>query len=121
MIGLRTIYRAFLLASVLLFGCASGTPKLNVERLPSLSPIPSLTEIRMGPVKDEADAIRIALDAWIPIYGRQEIENEKPYVAKLKNGIWTVEGSLPEGMDGGVAIARIAQKDGKVLETGHGK
>ena len=121
MIWVKTICKAFLLASALLFGCNGETPKVNVEPPPSLSPTPSPTEIRMGPVKDEADAIGIALDAWIPIYGRKHIENEKPYLAKLKNGIWTVECSLPEGRDGGVAMARIAQKDGKVLETGHGK
>ena len=111
----------FFLFATLFIACKGETAKVNVEPLPSPSPAPSLTATHKGPVKDEADAIRIALSAWIPIYGVKQIEEEKPYVAELKNGIWTVEGSLPEGWVGGVAMARISQKDGTVLETGHGE
>ena len=51
----------------------------------------------------------------------KSFEREKPYRTTLKNGIWTVSGSLPEGMDGGVAMVAISQKDGKVLKVIHGK
>ena len=66
-------------------------------------------------------AIDIAVKEWIPIYGEEKIEVEKPYHANLKNGIWTVTGSLPEGWDGGVAEAQISQEDGKILRIIHGK
>jgi hypothetical protein len=75
-----------------------------------------------GYVPDEKTAIRIAVAVWIPIYGEKDIEEEKPYKAKLDNGVWTVEGSLPKGMMlGGVAEAEIAKDDGCILRVSHGK
>ena len=70
-------------------------------------------------VPDEHTAFAIAVAVWIPIYGRQQIENEKPYKAKLNNGVWIVTGSLPEGFDGGTAVAEISQEDGRVLKVIH--
>ncbi len=72
-----------------------------------------------GYVPDAKTAIKIAVAAWEPIYGEEEITGEKPYQASLANGVWTVRGSLPEGMVGGVAIAEIAKDDGKILRVIH--
>jgi len=58
---------------------------------------------------------------WEPIYGEEKIAREKPYRAVLRNGIWVVEGSLRAGSAGGVAIAEIAQDDGRILRVSHGK
>ena len=75
-----------------------------------------------GYVPDEKTAIQIAVAIWVPIYGAEKIASEKPYHAKLNNGVWIVEGSLPEGMLlGGVAIAEISKKDGRILRVSHGK
>ena len=74
-----------------------------------------------GFVPDEKTAIKIAEAVWIPIYGEHQIQSEKPFVASLKNGVWTVEGSLPKGWDGGVAIAEISKRDGRILRVSHGK
>lgn len=75
-----------------------------------------------GYVPDEKTAIKIAVAIWEPIYGEKQIADEKPYQARLDaNGIWTVEGSLPEGWVGGVAIAEIAKDDGRILNVIHGK
>ncbi len=74
-----------------------------------------------GYVPDEQTAIAIAVAVWKPIYGKDKIEGEKPFKAQLKNGIWTVTGSLPEGFDGGVAEADIAKDDGRILRVIHGK
>ena len=46
---------------------------------------------------------------------------EKSYRATLADGIWTVEGSLPKGRKGSVALARISKKDGRILRVIHGK
>src|SRR5437867_11730359 len=64
-----------------------------------------------GFVPDSATAVRIAVAVWIPIYGAQQISSEKPFVAKLQNGVWTVTGSLPPAppgmmMVGGTAVAK---------------
>jgi hypothetical protein len=75
-----------------------------------------------GFVPDSATATRIAVAVWIPIYGEQTIANERPYSARLEHGTWIVEGSLPRNMNvGGVALAAIAKKDGRVLRVTHGK
>ena len=74
---------------------------------------------KRGYVPDEQAAIAIAVAVWIPIYGKAEIEGEKPYHATLKDGVWTVTGSLPDGYNGGTAFAEIAQDDGRILRVTH--
>jgi hypothetical protein len=76
---------------------------------------------RKGFVPDEKTAIKIAEAVWSPIYGEEKIKSEKPFVASLKNGVWTVHGSLPKGWVGGVAIAEISKSDGRILLVSHGK
>ena len=72
-------------------------------------------------VPNAETAIRIALAVWEPIYGKKQIDSEKPYRVTLKNGVWTVEGSLPPGWRGGVAIAEISASDGTILRVSHGR
>ena len=74
-----------------------------------------------GFVPNEKTAIKIAEAVWFPIYGEEQIRKEKPFVASLKNGVWTVHGSLPKGWLGGVAIAEISKTDGRILRVSHGK
>jgi len=78
-----------------------------------------------GFVPDSATAIRIAEAIWIPIYGQAQIEKERPFTAALKDGVWTVTGSLhaaPGQMaKGGFALAEISQRDGRILRVSHGK
>ncbi|MCL2310165.1 MAG: YbbC/YhhH family protein [Proteobacteria bacterium] len=66
-------------------------------------------------------AIRIAVAVWEPIYGEQNIARQKPFNATLTNGVWLVQGSLPQGWAGGTALAEISQKDGRILRVSHGK
>lgn len=75
-----------------------------------------------GFVPDAKTAIKIAVAVWEPIYGEDQIAGQKPYRARLDtNGVWIVEGSLPKGYLGGVAIAEIAKEDGRILRVSHGK
>jgi NTF2 fold immunity protein len=74
-----------------------------------------------GYVPDAQTAIQIALAVWLPIYGRKQIDSEKPYTATLKDGVWTVSGTLPHGYNvGGVAVAEISKLDGTILRVSHG-
>jgi sarcosine oxidase gamma subunit len=72
-------------------------------------------------VPDEKTAISIAVAVWIPIYGEKQISLERPYVASLSQGKWTVVGSIPGGGPGGTAIAVIAEADGQVFRVSHGR
>ena len=72
-----------------------------------------------GFVPDSATAVRIAVAVWIPIYGGAQIRSEQPYVAKLSGDVWMVTGTLPRGSFGGIAEARIAKNDGRILFVIH--
>jgi hypothetical protein len=74
-----------------------------------------------GYVPDAKTAIAIAVAVWGPIYGEDKIAAEKPYQARLTKGVWIVEGSLPEGWRGGVAVAELAKDDGRILKVSHGR
>lgn len=78
-----------------------------------------------GYVPDEATAKGIAEAVWIPVYGKELIEREKPFEAVLKEGVWTVTGTLPcpegERCLGGVAEIDISKDDGRVLRVIHGE
>ena len=78
---------------------------------------------KVGYVPTAAVAIKIAIAVWEPIYGTESIAKQAPYRASLANGVWVVEGSMPAGKTvvGGLAIAEIAQDDGRVLRISHGK
>lgn len=76
---------------------------------------------KYGYVPNEATAVSIAEAVLIPIYGREKIESEKPFHAKLASGTWIVEGSLSQGMEGGVATVRLLKSDGRILSVIHGK
>ena len=119
---------ASVLIAVLLMTACAGVSDFDVppvkEPKPEISrqqttPTPVNLATRRGPVNDEQAAIAIALAVWIPVYGRELIESEKPYSATLTNGVWTVTGYLPENTVGGTAIAWIAQKDGRVIRYIH--
>jgi len=84
-------------------------------------PIPHSYIPKDGFVPNESVAISIAVAIWVPIYGAEAISRQKPYRATLVNDAWVVEGSLPQGMKGGVALAEIAKKDGRILRVTHGK
>jgi hypothetical protein len=77
-----------------------------------------------GFVPDSATAIRIAVAVWIPIYGEKGVMAVQPFVAQLAGGIWTVTGTLPPGpngipLRGGTPLARISQRDGRILLVAH--
>lgn len=74
-----------------------------------------------GYVPDAETAIKIAVAAWEPIYGKKKIAGEKPYKAELKDGVWVVKGSLPKGWVGGTAEAWISQETGCIIKVIHGK
>jgi hypothetical protein len=74
-----------------------------------------------GCVPDKKTALKIAEAVLVPIYGEEVIEKEKPFVAILKDGVWTVNGTLPKGMLGGVALVQISKIDGKIIRIIHGK
>jgi hypothetical protein len=83
-----------------------------------------------GFVPDSATAVKIGEAVLAPVYGKKQIESERPFAAKLNDKVWNVYGSLncPDGKggitsecDGGVAGVELSKADGHVLNIGHGK
>ena len=74
-----------------------------------------------GFVPNEVTAIQIAKAVLIPVYGEAKIKSEEPFLATLKDDIWTVEGYLAPGLAGGVALVEISKVDGKIIRMTHGK
>jgi NTF2 fold immunity protein len=83
-----------------------------------------------GYVPDSKTAVKIAEAVLAPVYGEKHIESERPFTTTLKDGVWTVTGTLrcPDGKggittscDGGVAEVRISKDDARILFMLHGK
>jgi hypothetical protein len=83
-----------------------------------------------GYVPDSTTAIRVAEAVLVPIYGKKQIDSELPLNAELKDGVWTVTGTLhcPDrkggdtgACDGGVALVRISKTDARILSMTHYK
>jgi hypothetical protein len=72
-----------------------------------------------GYVPDEATAAAIATAVLTPIYGKAMIDGEKPWRIGLKDGVWTVVGSVPQGALGGSAIVQIDKKTGAITFLSH--
>ncbi len=85
---------------------------------------------KAGYVPDAATAIGIAEAVLVPVYGKEQIESERPFAATLKDEVWIVGGTLHcsdgKGGDttlcaGGVATVKISKSDGRILYMMHGK
>jgi hypothetical protein len=108
------MHRTLSFVVVILLGAVIGSAA-TVTVIASFKP-------KEGFVPTKEVAIKIAVAIWEPIYGAQLIGGEKPYRARLENGVWIVEGSLPKRFTrGGVAEARISKEDGRILKAIHGK
>jgi hypothetical protein len=72
-------------------------------------------------VPDAETARKIAEAIWLPIYGKQ-IYEDTPFIAKLnRSDVWVVEGTLKDGLAGGVPYIEIEKNDCKILKVSHGK
>lgn len=72
-----------------------------------------------GVVPDEVTAVKIAEAVFPPIFGDEEVSRYKPYHATLKDGVWTVYGTLKPNARGGTPMMKIQKYDGKVVEIWH--
>lgn len=104
---------ALVVASILLVACF-----LSAQWLPK------------AVVPDSETAVKIAEAVLVPVYGKQTVESERPFKAKLKGEIWTVGGTLhcPDGHGGitthcvgGVAVVQLSKTDARILSIIHYK
>jgi hypothetical protein len=81
-------------------------------------------------VPDSTAAVRVAEAVLNPVYGKKQIESERPFTTRLNGNVWTVYGTLncldSEGRKsgecvGGVAEVRLSKSDAQILYMCHGK
>ena len=75
-----------------------------------------------GFVPDNDTAIAIAYAVALPIYGRKQIDGEKPLRAELDDGVWTVLGTLHcQSCEGGTLVMQIDKTTGRIVFLTHTK
>jgi hypothetical protein len=72
-------------------------------------------------IKDSLTAIKVAEPILFSIYGKEQIEEQKPYEIYLINNHWIISGVLPEDYVGGTFLIIIDGRNGKVIRITHGK
>jgi len=72
-------------------------------------------------VKNSETAIKIVEPILYEIYGKKQIESEKPYEIYLIKNYWIIQGTLREKSKGGTFIIIINAKDSQILKVSHGK
>ncbi|SHF88137.1 NTF2 fold immunity protein [Flavobacterium fluvii] len=72
-------------------------------------------------VKSSNTAIKIAEAVLFEIYGKANIEEQKPYEKYLIKNYWVISGTLPERSKGGTFLIIIDAKNAQVLKITHGK
>ncbi len=72
--------------------------------------------LKTGWVPDDLTAMRIAEAVWLPVYGHETVNAQKPFTADLENDVWTVKGSPPANDAAGALTALISKIDGRIIE-----
>jgi hypothetical protein len=86
---MKTVTLTLLLLFLLIYTVACEQERvISIETL--CPPVAQSSTDRSPPnshVPDEQTAISIAVAVWTPLYGKEQVEREKPYRASLKEGI----------------------------------
>jgi len=72
-------------------------------------------------IKNTDTAVKIAEPILFGIYGKKNIEEQKPYEAHKLDNYYVISGTLPKGDIGGTFIIIIDGTNSKVLKISHGK
>jgi hypothetical protein len=110
---------AQLLVSLLLVLGQSVAPAVSSAR--EGTKLSSVKVPPLGFVPDAATAVSIAKAVALPIYGDEVISEQEPLVATKRDGLWTVQGTLPPGYLGGVLKVVLDSRDSRILSVSHGK
>jgi hypothetical protein len=72
-------------------------------------------------IDNEETAIDFAEVVLFKVYGRETIEDERPYEVHKIDGYWIIKGTLPTGYLGGTFEIIFNSKDGQILRLVHYK
>ncbi len=77
-----------------------------------------------GFVPNAETAVKIAEAVLVPVYGKNQIESERPFTATRQGDVWAVAGTLNCGAPpcvGGTAVVKISKVSGRILFMAHYK
>ena len=75
-----------------------------------------------GVIPNDSLAVEMAKIVLFPIYGKDNIERQRPYqVTLINNELWSINGSLPKNALGGTFGIVINKSDGQVKLIFHEK
>ena len=71
-------------------------------------------------------AVKIAECVLFEIYGKEKIEKEKPFSVNLRDGVWIIEGNIPDIKNGDITFCgqvymEIKKSNGEILKLLHTK
>jgi hypothetical protein len=72
-------------------------------------------------IKEENTAISVAEPILFEIYGKSNIEDQRPYEAYLINNYWVIRGTLNRFSLGGTFLIIIDARNAKVIHIIHEK
>lgn len=80
------------------------------------------SEETVGSISGAKDAVAKAEIIWVKTFGAR-VKKEKPYQVSYdaEKEVWLIQGSLPSGVEGGVANILIENRTGNVLAVWHDK
>jgi len=87
------------------------------EALREKEPLPWKKGALVVPAAEVAKAIHRAVAG--AVYGKADVEKDRPFRAIRSGEYWVVFGSLPRGMVGGTAVTVIRASDGRVMRIIH--
>jgi hypothetical protein len=87
------------------------------EALRQKEPLPWKKGALVVPTAEVAKAIHSAVAG--AVYGKADVEKERPFRAVRSGEYWVVFGSLPPGFVGGTAVTVIRASDGRVMRIIH--
>jgi hypothetical protein len=70
-------------------------------------------------IRSEGMAVDVCYAYMSNIYGKANIDRQKPYRIMETEGSWIIKGSLPVNFCGGVFEFEISKFDGKILKLIH--
>ena len=72
-------------------------------------------------LKDSSIAVSVAEPILFQLYGKENIESEKPYEIHFIKNYWLITGTLPQDSVGGTFMIILDAKNAQIIKITHGK
>ena len=95
--------------------------KVELKEFLSDTTLHNIVDENFELIRSKITAVFIAEKILFDIYGKENIEKQKPYEVYKIEKYWSISGTLPKGQDGGTFLIIMDAMDGKIIRITHGK